>query len=55
MPAFSGSIQVSGDALILPWVRSRVWVRTGLGLELAVREGWVDTSPESWIDPFQLG
>ena len=33
----------------LPWVRFRVWVGTGLGL--ALREGWVNTSPETWIDP----
>ena len=51
----SGSIQVvSGDTPTLPWVRSRVWVgaELGLGLGLALWEGWVDTSPESWIDPF---
>ena len=32
-----------------PRVTSRVWVGAGLGL--ALREGWVDTSPESGIDP----
>ena len=42
-----GSIQVSGDVPALPWVRSRVWVGAELGLGL--REGWVDTSPESLI------
>ena len=31
----------------LPWVRFRVWAQTGLGVELDVWEGWVDTSPES--------
>ena len=46
-----GSIQVSGDAPTLPWVWSRVWVKAGLALELALREGWVDTSSlETWID-----
>ena len=30
---------------------SRAWVWAGLGLRLALREGWVDTSPESWSDP----
>ena len=45
----SGSIQVSGDAPTLPWVRSGVWVGARFGL--ALREGWVDTSPESWIIP----
>ena len=41
------SIQVSGDAPTLPWVRSIVWVGAGLGL--ALREGWVDRSPITWI------
>ena len=40
---YGGSIQV----------RSRVWVGAGLGL--ALREGWVDTFPESWTDPLCLG
>ena len=40
-----GSIQVSGDVPTLPWVRSGVCVRAGLGL--AKREG-VDIPPESW-------
>ena len=44
-----GSVQVSGDAPTLPWVGFRVWVGAGLGLGLAVREGWVDTCPESWV------
>ena len=33
----------------LPWVRSRICVGAGLGL--ALREGWVDMSPETWMDP----
>ena len=41
-----GSIQVSGDVPSLPRVRSRVWA----GFKFALREGWVDASPESWID-----
>ena len=32
----------------LPWVRSRV--KVWAGLELALREAWVDRSPECWID-----
>ena len=31
-----GSVQVSGDAPTLPWVRSRVWIGVGLG-----RGGWI--------------
>ena len=48
-PSHQGSTKVSGDVPTLPWVRSRVWV--GAGLRLHLREGWVDTSPETWIDP----
>ena len=44
------SMQVSGDVPTLPWVRSRVWVGAGLRFGLGLREGWVDTSPEPWID-----
>ena len=47
----SGSIQVSGDVSTLAWVRVRVWVQAGLGLELDLGEGWVDTPSESWSDP----
>ena len=39
----------AGKAPTLPSVRSSVCVGDGLGL--ALREGWVDMSPESWIDP----
>ena len=42
---------IAGDAPTLPWVRSRVWVWVGAGLGLALREGWVETSPETCIDP----
>ena len=53
-----GSIQVPGDILTLPWVRSRIWVGAGLGL--ALREGWVDTLgrvvfAEAWINPGSWG
>ena len=42
-----GSIQVFGDMPTLPWVRSRGWIGARIGL--ALREGWVDTSPETLI------
>ena len=45
-----GSVQVSKDTPTLPWAKSRVWVGAWLGLGLALKEGWVDTSPESRID-----
>ena len=41
-----GSIQVWCASL--HWVRPRVWVGVWLGLGLG--EGWVDTSPDAWID-----
>ena len=41
----------SGHAPAFPWVRSEVWVGAGLEVGVAVREGWVDTSLEPWIDP----
>ena len=40
-----------GDMPTHPWARFRIWVGAGLGLGLGLREGWVDTSPESWSDP----
>ena len=46
------SIQVSGDVRTLPWVRLRILIGSGLGL--ALRDGWVDTSPESWSDLPQI-
>ena len=49
----SRSIQRSGDTPTFAWVRSRVLAGAGLGLTL--REGWVDTFPESWIDRENLG
>ena len=49
----SRSIQHSGDTPTFAWVRSRVLAGAGLGLTL--REGWVDTFPESWIDRENLG
>ena len=35
----------------LPWVRFRCWVRVGLWLGLASREGWVGTWPATKLDP----
>ena len=43
-----------------PWINPGFWEGVYpplgcLGLGLAVKEGWVDTSPESWIDPKPFG
>ena len=48
---YCGSIiQVSGDVPTFPWVRSRVWVGTELGLGLGPRVGWIETC----IDPLSF-
>ena len=40
-----GYCSVAGHVPTLPWVRSRVWVRVGLGSGLATGKGWVGTWP----------
>ena len=35
----------------LPWVRSSIWVRVGLGLGLATGKGWAGTWPVTRLDP----
>ena len=39
----------------LPSLRAKVWVESGLGLGLGLREGRVGSSPETWIDLESLG
>ena len=45
-----GPCSVVGHVPTLPWVRSRVWVRVGLGSGLATRKGWVGTWPITRLD-----
>ena len=46
-----GPCLVAGHVPTLPWVRSRVWVRVGLGSGLASGRGWVGTWPVNRLDP----
>ena len=51
-----GSIQVSGDAPTLPWVRSKFWVGAGLGLGFPKgRGGWICPQKPGLILHFELG
>ena len=46
-----GPCSVESHIPSLPWVRSRVWVRVGLGSGLASGKGWVGTWPLTRLDP----
>ena len=49
-----GPGSVAGHVPTLPWVRSRFWVRVGLGSGLATGKGWVGTWPVTRLDPLLL-
>ena len=50
LPKSSGPYSVVGHVPTLPWFRSSVWVRVGLGLGQASGKGWVGTWPVNRLD-----
>ena len=46
-----GLCSVAGHVSTLPWLRSMVWVRVGLGSGPATAKGWVGTWPVNRLNP----